>query len=145
LEAEEFNDNNDFFKPKGIKQRIKKQEEERKILCSKIELGLENIRTAYKNKEWKSEPEKLFLEIFSKFSLDKEYDKNWEGCYLLDGDNKRRVFWDLKHYDFCLSYGYIWDIFQNKFDWNYDEVQSFMKDMLNEYFKLGSFTSFKFF
>jgi hypothetical protein len=137
---EESSFNNDFFKPKGIEQRKQKQIEERKEFLIKIESGLKNIKIAYQNKDWDSEPERLFLEIFSKFHLDKEYDENWKGYFLLDGNNERRVYWELESHIVWLSRDYIWKIFEKLFKWDYRETQSFIKNMLNEHSKLGSFT-----
>jgi hypothetical protein len=140
LEAEE-DFNNDFFNPKGIKQRIQKQEEERKKFLSKVEAGLKNIKNAYKDKDWKSEPERLFLEIFSTLHLDKKYDKKWNGCYLLrTKNNERRIIWDSINHVVWISSNYIWEIIEKQFELNYSETRSFMKDILKKYFKLRTFT-----
>jgi hypothetical protein len=139
LESEEFNDKNDLFKPNGLNKRRQKQEEERKNFLSKINLNLKEIKIAYQNENWKSNPEKLFLRFFSQFHLDKKYDEFWNGYFLLDENNKRRIAWDLKNHVFYISYHDIWQIFKEQFKWNYNKIQNFMRKMLEEHFNLNDF------
>ena len=136
------NDENidDFFKPKNLKSREERHLKEIQEFPSKITASLSKIKSDYENKKWDSKPEKLFLELFSKLHVDEKYDENHEGYYLANNENKIRGFFSFKYQEFFISYDYIWVIFEERFLWNYDEIQSFTKDMLNEHFKLNGFT-----
>ena len=81
------------------------------------------------------EMENLFLEfaVDLKIKIDeKEYPnyvflfKNYE-CYF---------HFNLKNRIFYVNYDKIWSIFKSKFELNYNDIQSFMKYMLEKHFKL---------
>ena len=133
----------DFFKPKNLKSREEKYEKEKQELLNKLKIGLSKIKSDYENKKWNSEPEKLFLELFSKLHVNENYDEIKDGYFLVNNHNKRMCFLDLKYQEIDMSYTYIWQIFKDEFHWNHSEIQSFMKDMLNEHFKLYDFTPYK--
>lgn len=139
-EAEKAMNDDSFFKPKDIKKRMEGENKKRKELTSKIKLGLQNIKEAYENKDWNSEQEKLFLQIFFKLRLDEKYNKQWSGYFLKDENNTKKCSFNLKDDRFWCSYEYVWEFFSREFRWNYDEIQQFMKQMLKEHFKLYEFT-----
>lgn len=130
-----------FFQPKDISGRDEKLKRQREDILQKIELGLENIKVDYENKNWWSGEEKLFLQIFSEFHLDKRYDKFYEGYVLKNKKGRRTCTFNLKYHEFWVSYDHIWTIFGKKFDWDYIEMQSFVEDMLKKHFKVNEFTS----
>ena len=85
------------------------------------------------------EMENLFLEfaVDLKIKIDeKEYPnyvflfKNYE-CYF---------HFNLKNRIFYVNYDKIWSIFKSKFELNYNDIQPFMKYMLERHFKLMDFT-----
>lgn len=138
-ETKEINDD-PFFQPKDIQKRNEEERKKRKEILSKIEIGLQNIKIFYENKNYNSEEEGLFLEIFSKLHVNKRYDKRLKRYFLKDESDINICFFDLKNDVFWSSYDCIWKILVKKFHWKYDEIQYFMKVMLNEHFKLNKFT-----
>lgn len=136
-EAEE---DDSFFQPKN-QRRDKKAGEWKKGFLSKIELGFQNIRRDYKNKDWDSKEGELFLQIFSKLHVNKKYSEYWKGYVLKNKNNKIMCVLNLKNDIFRISYEYIWSIFMHELSWQYYDVQLFMKDMLDKYFKLYEFTA----
>jgi hypothetical protein len=64
----------DFFRPKNLNSRIEKRKRERREIVLNLKKTLEQISLDYKNENWESEPERLFLEIFDnlKFSVSNE-------------------------------------------------------------------------
>ena len=144
-EAEDSSD--DFFQSKHINKRfedLKKELEKKKIeIPSKLTKDLERIRISYKNKNWKDEKEELFLKLFSKLHVDDAFykDKYRYGYYLLDSNDKRKCFYNLKNNKFWIDYDSIWIVFEIRFDMYYYDIQSFMDDMLKEHFKLYDVTA----
>jgi len=130
----------DFFKPKNLNSREEKFEKEKQEILDKIKIGLSKVKADYGNKNYHSESEKLFLELFSKLHVDKNYDEKYEGYYLKNDRNERICFFDLKYEELDVSNAYVWSVFETEFQWNYNKTRSFMKDMLNEHFKLNGFT-----
>lgn len=128
-----------FFQSKNIEKRL---EERQREIVTKIQSGLQNIENDYGNEDWDSEAKKMFLEIFSKLHLNEKYNKNWNGYFLKNESNKRRCFFNLEYDRFWVSYDDIWRIFEERFCWEYNKIQRFMKTMLNEHFKLNGFTPF---
>jgi len=129
----------DFFKPKNLKSREEKYENEKQEFPSKITAGLSKIKNDYKNKKWDSEHEELFLELFSHLHIDEKYDENYNGYFLRNDVNSKRGLFDLEIQIFFMSIS-IWLKFDNKFNWDYLEIHSFMKIMLVKYFKLNEFS-----
>lgn len=138
-ESEENMNDDPFFRPKDMKKREKEEERKRKEILSKIQSGLQNIKISYENKNWDSKKEKLFLQIFSKFHSDGIYNEKYDEYSLQDKNNKINCVFNLKNEIFWISYG-NWLFFEKMFDRGYIEIQSFMKQMLNNYFKLYDLT-----
>lgn len=132
-EAKEMNDD-PFFQPKNIEER---GEERRKEIIKKIKLGLQNIRKDYKNKDWDSLEEKLFLKLFSKFYLSINHNKIYD---LRSKNDKIMCGFDLQYYYFWVSYKFVWSVFEKRFNYEDDEIKSFINDMLKKHFKLKEFT-----
>lgn len=128
-----------FFQPKDISKREERINAQHEEFLLKIKVGLQNIKQDYKNKNWDSKEEKLFLEVFSKFSLHLTYEWAFDRYYLKNRNNKVRCFFDLKHNIFWFSYDHVQSIFRRQFKWQHYEVQFFMKSMLDKYFKLYEF------
>lgn len=129
-------DDDPFFQPKDISKRKEEKKKRQEELLSKIKLGLQNIKVAYENKNSSSESEKLFLKIFSKFHVNEKYDKTWDGYFLGNKDIKKICLFDLQYHRFWILYDHVWMIFRRRLNWNDDEIEGFMKNMLKEYFKL---------
>jgi hypothetical protein len=142
LESEEDNfSENDFFKPKKIEQRTKRREEERKEFLPKIILGLKNIKTAYQNKNWENKKEELFLEIFSKFHLNKKFDDEFVGYRLLDQSDHLTAILGVNSSETYLSIEYVWDAFESKskeFSREPRKLQLFIKSLFKKYFKIDT-------
>lgn len=133
IEAQNMEDDS-FFQPK-TKKRDRESRKRRKEISSKIKLGLQNINIAYENKNWESKEEKTFLQIFSRFHLDKK-----DTDYFLKYENgETKCLFDLQNDFFYVSEDYIWQPFSDELDWKYFETKSFIKNMLWKYFKLDDF------
>ena len=144
-EAEDSSD--DFFQSKHVNKRKGNFEKEldkkvRKTL-PKLTKGIEEIKIAYNNKNWSDDKEKMLLELFSKLHVNnKLYKSNYiYGYYLLDSNNKKRCFYDLKSDYFYIDYDSIWRVFKRQFNINYDDIQSFVNNLSKKYFKLYDVTS----
>ena len=139
-EAEDSSD--DFFQSKHVNKRnedIKKKLDDKRskgpyILTS----GLERIKIAYKNEDWKDDKEKLFLELFSELRVRKRLFKNkyYYGFCLLDANNNITCIYDIKLDAFRIDHRSIWNEFYFIFDMKDDDIQTFINDMLKKYFKL---------
>ena len=140
------NSSDDFFQSKHInkrrEERNKELEKKKEEVIYKLTKGLEEIKTAYKSKDWKDEKEKLFLELFSGLHVDKalnQYEYR-HGYYLSDLNDMKRCFYDLESNNFWMCYQSIWRVFELQFNMDYRDAQSFVKDMLKEHFKLYDVT-----
>lgn len=141
-EIEDMNDD-PFFKPKMQKreEEIKRKEEERrKKFFPKIKLGLRNIKRDYKNKKWSVKGEELFLQIFSKFHLNESYNEYY-GKYTLENENDEvRCILSVEDKVFDVSYYYIWEVFKNECNFDYEQNEWFIENMFETHFKLNNFT-----
>lgn len=140
-EAEDINDD-PFFKPKDLdkKQRdIIKKNDKAKAFLSKIKIGLHNVKKSYENKRWESEEEELFLEIFSELSFNGYYSNTYEGYSLVNKYGNWRCIFNLRNNIFWFSYKHIGSFFYRKFYWGHNEINSFIEQMFNKYFKLNDF------
>lgn len=138
-EAKDMSDDS-FFQPKNLRQKEEKvKEKERKLkrILSKIRLGLKNIKAAYKNRDWKTKEEELFLKIFSHVQLYKFEHEYFSGYSLMNGEMNEICFFDLKKDIFWVDNNDIWGMFGKKFHWKYNEMQSFIEQMLKKHFKLN--------
>jgi len=137
-ESEESID--DFFKPKNLKSREEKLEKGRQKYVNKLKSGLSRIKSDYENENYHSEFEELFLEIFSQLHVDEKYDEIQNGYFLVNTHNKSMCLLDLEWNLFEISTKHIWDVFENKFELHYLNVQTSMKEMFDKYFNLDEFT-----
>ena len=82
--------------------------------------------------------ENLFLEfaVDLKIKID---EKEYPNHVFLFKNDEFYFYFNLKNRDFRVEYDKIWLIFQSKFQLNYDDIQSFMKYMLEKHFKLMDF------
>ena len=144
-EAEDSSD--DFFQPKHVEKRkedFKREFDKKKRgALSKLIKGLEEIKIVYKNKDWKDEKERLFLELFSKLHVDAKFYKSdyRYGYFLSDSNDIKTCFYDLKSNRFWIDYASIWRVFETRFDMNDDDIQSFIDKLLKEHFKLYDVTT----
>lgn len=76
--------------------------------------------------------------------MNKKYSEYWKGYVLENKNNKIMCVLNLKNDIFRISYEYIWSIFMHELSWQYYDVQLFMKDMLDNYFKLYEFVALDF-
>ena len=141
-EVEDSSD--DFFQTKHLNKRrkdynieLKRREKEALFNLAK---GLKEIKIAYKDKNWKNYKEKLFLELFSELHVADNIDQNRYGYFLLDSNNIKKCFYDLKNNIFWIDYESIWKTFETRFNMLYVDIQTFMKNMSEEYFKLHDAT-----
>lgn len=133
--------NDDSFFQAKTKTRDKEFERRQKEVFAKIKNGVQSIQAAYKSKSWETKEEELFLRIFSNIHLVKKYSKYWNG-YIFQDENKNepKCSFNLKEKTFTVSYYDVWKTLSQKFDWKYGEIETFLKRMLNKYFKLNEFT-----
>lgn len=109
-ELEENMNDDPFFQPK-TQRREEEEEEKLKEIMSKVELGLLEIKLAYKKSKQNSKLKELFLNSFSKLHINKIYDEKYHGFFLLNENNVEMCFFDLRFYQFYVSYGYICVLF----------------------------------
>lgn len=141
-----------FFQPKDILKRVeerknrrKKEKEKQREVLSKIELGLQNIKVAYENKKWESRREELFLQIFFKFHLQGTYNAKYKTWILLNEKNIKVGCFYVKTERLYISYNHVVKAFadeENKWSekrWGVKKFKSFIKRMLDKYFKLNEF------
>ena len=83
--------------------------------------------------------ENLFLEfaVDLKIKIDQ---KKYPNCVFLFKNDECYFYFNLKNRRFYVEYDKIWSIFQSKFQLNYNDIQPFMKYMLERHFKLMDFT-----
>ena len=144
-EAEDSSD--DFFQSKHINKRkidfsnaMRKRQEES---ISKLKNGLYKIRIAYQDSIWRSEEEKLFLKIFSRFHLNETLRvylrcNQYDGFFLLDEHNNMECFYSLVYDELWVDYYMIWQKFCFQLQTNrYDIIHKFMNEMIKEYFEMS--------
>lgn len=138
LELKIEDSSDDFFKSKHIEKRKQQLIIERTNIIHKLETGLDKIETAYRNNDGKMK-EKLFLELLSKLHVDKIFyqDEYRNGYFLLDSNNGRKCFYDLKNDYFLIDYLSIWKPFKIRFDVTNDILQSFVDYMIKKYFNFN--------
>lgn len=146
-------DSDIFFQSKHInkrkedfaKEQIRDKEriEKMKQVLYKLDRGLEIIKIAYYIKEWSSNKEELFLELFSKLHVDDrpyrnnyEYNKAFCGFYLINDHNNETCLCDVNNDCFWMFYYAIWNKFYVRLNMNCDEIQSFMNYMIKKYFNI---------
>ena len=141
-EAEDSSD--DFFQSKHINKRKDefRKSDEGKIML-KMKSGISKVSSAYKNRIWESEKEKLFLKLFNRLHvsdeiyryenivsifLDNKYG-DAECCYLLE---KNSV-------SFLIGKFPIWYSFVKVFNMSNESVESFLHEMIEKYFNIEEF------
>ena len=96
-------------------------------------------------------PQELVDEIKGKLNCNKEKEKEqffldcFNGCEILlkDGsvyykkEGKVIMEQDLKNGDFWFQYDKIWSVFETKYSMKYEEIQMFLKSMLDLHLKLS--------
>jgi len=127
----------DFFKPKNLKSREEKRLKEYQVSLFKVKTGLSKIKYDYENENYHSEHEELFLNIFSKLHVheDIRYYERYAGCLLMNNKNEARCLFDFEYHIFYILFEHIWLAFRDKFNWDYDHIKKFLKEMLNSYFQ----------
>lgn len=128
-----------FFKPKNIRKRDEEVKKHHKELLMKVKLDLQNMKMNYENKNWESEEEKLFLLMFHKYHLVKEYDKNQTWQYLQDENNIYVCCFNCENNNFYAYSKAIWPFFTGK---SYDElkiVRVIIEFMMQKHFKFSKF------
>ena len=140
-EAEDSSD--DFFQSKHVNKRKESFEMLKKETISSLAKGLREIRIAYRNDNWSDDKEELFLKLFSKLHVSKNfYDKSYvKGYYLTDDHNNKICFYDLINSRLIISNSLVWGPFQKQFHMSYVESQPFVEKMLKKYFKLNNITA----
>ena len=139
-EAEDSSD--DFFQSKHVNKRREELKSYENKALAKLKNGLENIKIAYGNKDWKDEKEEAFLKLFSELHVnERHYDDFEYGYYILDKNNNDVCFYNLKNNIFSISFSSIWSVFRIGFVMKNRDVQLFMNNMLKKYFKLYKVTA----
>lgn len=143
-EAESSSD--DFFKNKLSGERKKKYLQAKyKIEKYLIQIrnGLRIIKISYKNKDWDNDNEKLFLKLFSRFSIKSVYyDDNgpFEGIAMVRLNPERGTsMYCLYVYDdsmFLVDYWPIWNLFEERMNDDSNKIESFLKNMIKKYFNI---------
>ena len=152
------NSPDDFFQSKHIKRRkeqFKKSEDmklrESKIALEKLRSGMRKILISYRNKDWESEEEEMFVKLFSMLNVDNKFysydygdiiDSDY-GYYLetINGNYRQACFYCINKKRFWMSFDLIWNHFAIKFDMDDDDIQLFMNSMLKKYFNLSNIES----
>ena len=90
----------------------------------------------------KQEMENLFLEfaVDLKIKID---EKEYPNRVFLFKNDEFYFHFDLENRIFYFNYDKIWSIFKSKFELNYNDIQPFMKYMLERHFKLMDFKKIK--
>ena len=107
-EAEDSSD--DFFQSKHVNKRReiikKKNMRKRNKSLSELKVGLENVKVAYNNKDWRNDEERYFLTLFSKLHVDNKFYKSKyeEGYCLLNYNNNKECIHDLLTDNFFINY-----------------------------------------
>ena len=130
-------ESDEFFVSKHVNKRREEYESMKLETFSKLVNGLKNVIIDYKHEIWKDGKEKLFLELFSKLHVNNKFHQNIYNCgYYLSDKRKSICFYDLKSNTFWIDYDSIWKLFYEQFDMNYNDIQSLMRNILTERFKL---------
>ena len=103
-----------------------------------------------------NEKEKLFLELVGGFRWECDLEKYPNSLFVFKNEicifeiynpesiNPKKIIssyrfglkQDLKNADIWFNYDKIWSIFESKFGMKYNDIQSFMKDMIEKHFKI---------
>lgn len=134
------NDSDDFFQSKHIVKRFADREEKKTIIFSKIQNGLESIKTSYANELWDNEDEKIFLEIFSEFHLSNEPKAvyTYSGWCIVSKSNNYRCFYDCVSDTLFVQYYLIILPLKDVLNATIDRVYSLVREMICKYFNLCS-------
>lgn len=129
------NSSDDFFQSKHIEKRRQQSIVERIKIIHELQDGIDKIRTAYENKDWKDEKEKLFLEIFSSLHFDDKFHPE-EGYYLINVNNDAMCRYDSSNNIFCVNSHLICKVFDDLFDIKRWNTLLLLEVMIKEYFEL---------
>ena len=92
--------------------------------------------------EKKLSKEKEMENLFLEFAVDlkiKIDEKEYPNRVFLFKNDEFYFHFDLENRIFYFNYDKIWSIFKSKFELNYNDIQPFMKYMLERHFKLMDF------
>lgn len=111
-----------------------------------IELTQEQIDSIERQKNKKS-PEALFKElVLDRININSpkvDFEKYENRIYWFDKNEKYISHYNWEYGEFWFDHDTIWSVFCEKFDWNYEQTQEFMKTKVKEYFKLKGYKQLK--
>jgi restriction endonuclease S subunit len=108
-------------------QELEKQIEE-------LEKQIEELK-----KEYKNEPEQWFKSLLNELEIEINDDNPNSVYYKKDGIVIFELYQGSENFFYC-DYNLVWSIFYNKYNFNYDETQSFIKTMVEQHLKLLAVT-----
>jgi hypothetical protein len=146
-ESEEDFSENDFFKPKGIEQRIKRQEKERQTLKKKVDKGLKKIKDVYQNRNKLPFDDRLFVIAFNNCDVKTEFNGRIRFTCLFDDvrDNPMilyRITDKTIVYSTSFRNYFISQINSNTTENKDENFEKIIKDGFLKYFKLETYDMF---
>ena len=104
-------------------------------MCEKEKLFLELVEGFQWKYDLEQYPNYLFafkddIFIFEIYNSESINPKKIISCYRFE------IKQDLKNADIWINYDKIWSIFESKFEMKHDDIQFFMKDMVEKHFKI---------
>lgn len=102
---------------------------------------LEEIARQTQKVSKKEEMEKEFLNLWNGCTLKFDFEKYSQSIFLMK-DGKYFFEQDFKRNYLWCSYNNVWSIFESKYGLEYNEIQSFIRDMVEQHFKLGGLTPY---
>ena len=113
--------------------------EENKKRLTELENLVIELRKLIDNVKTKEE---VFLEMINGCSIDTEtFKKERPNSKFFIKDKK--CFLELKKSDLLCDYDNIWSVFESQFDMNYNQIQGFIKDMVEEHLNMKGVTAVK--
>jgi hypothetical protein len=82
-------------------------------------------------------PEQRFLELIDGMTVKIDKDKYPDWTFFLKGDT---CYLELENSTLWVAYFEIWQVFEVEFGMNYHEIQPFIKDQMEQHFKMRGVT-----
>ena len=136
-EAEDSSD--DFFQTKHVNKRNKDFKRREIEVLHELKKGLSKMMITYNNRDWKDEEEKIFLDIFTEFHIDKEihYSPIYRGYCLLDQFGELAADYNMINNVFWISSRVILEVFKrSSIITEQRQITFIIYEMLNKYFNL---------
>ena len=78
-------------------------------------------------------PEQRFLELIDGMTVKIDKDKYPDSTFFFKGD---KYYLEIQKSRLWVRYAEIWQVFKVEFGMQYDEIQSFIKDQMEQHFKM---------